>query len=132
MNALTVTPAVTISKAIRISLTQFKADKQIINASFVFNAIGDNLDGFIKDTSKRIVKIFELQNSIKARTGKANFLGLTKNGEFELNIKVLHDNEIVKQVTNVLFKPNHIENDADGTGLLQLVEAIETLTYVYE
>ena len=105
------TSVATISenKVVRITLTQTNKEGKI-NASFIFSAKGEKLDNFIVETATKINKVFELQQKIKENKGKSNMFGLTKNGDFELNITTATEESNVKLLNNFVFNVSKVGN----------------------
>jgi len=122
MNTLVTT---TEKKAVKISLVQTNKEGKI-NASFVFNATGENFDNFLTDTAQKINKVFELQQKIKENKGKSNMFGLTKNGDFELNITTVTEEGSIKLLNNFVFNVAKIGNLEINLPLM--VEGFKLLT----
>jgi len=115
----------TEKKAVKISLMQTNKEGKI-NASFVFNATGENFDNFLTDTAQKINKVFELQQKIKENKGKSNMFGLTKNGDFELNITTVTEEGSIKLLNNFVFNVAKIGNLEINLPLM--VEGFKLLT----
>ena len=114
-------------KTVRISLTQVnKNGKQ--NASFVFNAKGVEFTDFITNTAKKILKVLEIQSRIKTNGGKNNAFGLTKSGEFELNLTTVSDEGNVKLLNNFVFTLPQLGEQNPELVLVDLVEGYQLLT----
>lgn len=127
MNKISVATTVASVNVVRISLTQVNKNNKV-NASFVFEAQGTNLTDFVAQTAKKVVKVMELQQSIKAKGGKNNAFGLTKSGEFELNIKTLNTLNDVKLLNNFVFSLPQLGTDNPEGVLVDMVEGFKLLT----
>ena len=112
-------------KSVRISLTQTNKNGKI-NASFVFSCNGEDFEGFLQETAKKINKVFELQAKIKENKGKNNIFGLTKSGDFELNISTATEEGTTKILNNFVFNLSKL-GDAE-TNLPLLAEGFKLLT----
>lgn len=117
----------TVSKAVKISLTQMNKNGQQ-NASFIFSAKGEDLNGFLTDTCKKIVGVMQLQQRIKNNGGKSNAFGLTKSGEFELNITTIIDKDTVKELNNFVFTLGQLGSQNPELVLIDMVEGYKMLT----
>ena len=127
MNEISVVTAVTPINVVRISLTQVNKNNKI-NASFVFEAQGTDLTDFVAQTAKKVVKVMELQQSIKAKGGKNNAFGLTRSGEFELTIKTINTLNDVKLLNNFVFSLPQLGVENPEGVLIDMVEGFKLLT----
>jgi hypothetical protein len=123
----TVTVAQVAQKFVRIALTQLNKNNKV-NASFTFQAKGENLNDFLHDTCKRIVGVMQLQKRIKENGGKNNAFGLTKSGEFELSITTATDTEQTKELNNFVFTLAQLGEQNPENVLIDLVEGYKLLT----
>lgn len=112
-------------KSVRISLMQTSKQGKV-NASFVFSCNSDNFEGFLQETAKKINKVFELQAKIKENKGKNNIFGLTKSGDFELNISTATEEGTTKILNNFVFNLSKL-GDAENN-LPLLAEGFKLLT----